>query len=91
MTVFAYVLLATSLAYLYIPLFPSGRQTFEKKTETPVELRLGSVKDVAVLRSKKWFAFNAEADKYIVPGARVVFHLDTLKRNKSEQVWGLKW
>jgi hypothetical protein len=62
-------------------------QTFENKAETPVELRLASLKDIAVLKSKEWISFNDQADKYLHVGTRLVFTLDTCRRYKNEKVF----
>lgn len=50
-----------------------------------MELKLRSVKDVAVLKSKEWISFNEKADKHVQPGARLVFKVETFLRPKNDK------
>ena len=41
--------------FLYRGTYTDYENKFQRKVETPVEVHLSSIKDVAVLRSKEWF------------------------------------
>ncbi|KAJ3214628.1 3-oxoacyl-[acyl-carrier-protein] synthase [Dinochytrium kinnereticum] len=68
--------------FLYRGKFTDYINSFERRIETPVEVVLGSAKDVAVLQSKSWIRWNNDAPE-ITPGSILVFRLETLNRFKS--------
>ncbi|KAJ3199242.1 3-oxoacyl-[acyl-carrier-protein] synthase, partial [Entophlyctis luteolus] len=68
--------------FLYRGKFTDYENSFRRTAETPLKVQLGSVKDVAVLKSKTWIDWNSDAPE-IVPGTTLIFRLDTFARNKS--------
>jgi fatty acid synthase subunit beta len=69
-------------SFLYRGKFTDYENAFRKATETPVEVNLKSVKDVAVLQSKKWVQWKENIPE-IVPGSNLIFRLETFTRFKS--------
>ncbi|ORZ20354.1 fatty acid synthase [Absidia repens] len=64
--------------FLYRGNFTDFEHTFERKVETPMNLNLQSVKDIAVLKSKEWIDWTEELDNYeLSPGTSLVFRLTT--------------
>ncbi|CAO3634037.1 unnamed protein product [Cunninghamella blakesleeana] len=64
--------------FLYRGQFTDFEHTFERKSETPMNLNLNSVKDIAVLKSKEWIHWTDELDNYeLAPGSSLVFRLTT--------------
>lgn len=71
--------------FLYRGAYSDFANTFERKDETPMELHLGSSKDVAVLRSKEWFEMD-EPDIDLL-NQTLTFRLQTLVHFKSKSVF----
>ncbi len=71
--------------FLYRGAYSDYENTFQRKTEVPMQLHLASTKDVAVLRSKEWF-FVDEPDAELL-GQTLTFRLQTLVRFKSKTVY----
>src|SRR5204863_8245844 len=59
--------------------------TFQRKTETPMQLHLASSKAVAVLRSKEWF--NLDEPGVELLGQTLTFRLQSLMRFKNKTVF----
>ncbi|OMH81189.1 Fatty acid synthase subunit beta, partial [Zancudomyces culisetae] len=62
-------------SFLYRGTFLDFENTHQKISETPVELKISSVKDIAVLRSKEWFIQKENVDHDIEVGSVLVFRL----------------
>eukprot|EP01134_Creolimax_fragrantissima_P001062 CFRG1062T1 len=60
--------------------------TFEKKTLTPVEVKVHSVKEVAILKSKPWLRILSPED--LVVGATFIFYINTVTRYDSADLIG---
>ena len=71
--------------FLYRGAYSDFENTFERKDETPMQLYLGSYKDVAVLRSKEWFKID-EPD-YNLLNQTLTFRLQTLVHFKNKTVF----
>ncbi|KAJ3414301.1 3-oxoacyl-[acyl-carrier-protein] synthase [Chytridiales sp. JEL 0842] len=69
-------------SFLYRGKFTDYENTLRNADELPVEVNLKSVKDVAVLQSKKWIQWNADAPE-LTPGSVLIFRLQTFTRSKS--------
>lgn len=71
--------------FLYRGAYSDFENTFQRKDETPVQLHLGSSKDVAVLRSKEWF--NMDEDNIDLLGKTLTFRLQTLMHFKTKTLY----
>ena len=71
--------------FLYRGAYSDYENTFQRKDETPMELHLGSSKDVAVLRSKDWFRMD-ESDIELL-NQTLTFRLQSLVRFKNKTVF----
>ncbi|KAI9731110.1 MAG: beta subunit of fatty acid synthetase [Claussenomyces sp. TS43310] len=71
--------------FLYRGAYTDFENTFQRKTETPMELQLSSTKDVAVLRSKEWFSLD-EPDTELL-GQTLTFRLESFVRFKNKTVF----
>ena len=71
--------------FLYRGAYDDYENTFQRKTETPMQLHLATSKDVAVLRSKEWFQLS-ETDVDLLDKT-ITFKLHTLVKYKSESVY----
>jgi enoyl reductase-like protein/malonyl CoA-acyl carrier protein transacylase/acyl dehydratase len=64
--------------FLYRGQFKDYEHTFQHTVETPMQLTLNAVKDIAVLRSKQWIEWNEELDNYeLSAGSTLIFRLNT--------------
>ena len=72
--------------FLYRGSYEDYENTFQRKVETPMQVTLGSTKDVAVLQSKEWFNMDDAADIDLL-GQTLVFKLQTLTRFKNKTVF----
>ncbi|KAK4493919.1 hypothetical protein PRZ48_015105 [Zasmidium cellare] len=71
--------------FLYRGAYTDFENTFQRKVETPMQVHLGSTKDVAVLQSKEWFKLeNTDVD---LLGQTLVFKLQSLVRFKNKTVF----
>lgn len=71
--------------FLYRGAYSDFANTFERKDETPMQIHLGSSKDVAVLRSKEWFNMD-EPDIELI-NQTLTFRLQTLVHFKNKTVF----
>ena len=72
--------------FLYRGVYTDFENTFQRKTETPMQLHLATTKDVAVLRSKEWFIFDEQHDIELL-GQTLIFRLQSLVRFKNKSVF----
>lgn len=70
--------------FLYRGPYTDFENTFQRKDETPMQIHLGSSKDVAVLRSKEWFIMDAETE---LLEKTLTFRLQTLVHFKNKTVY----
>ncbi|KAJ3326414.1 3-oxoacyl-[acyl-carrier-protein] synthase [Blyttiomyces sp. JEL0837] len=68
--------------FLYRGKFKDYENTFRRSVEAPFQVTLKSAKDVAVLQSKKWVSWHADAPE-ITPGSVLIFRLETFTKFKS--------
>ena len=71
--------------FLYRGAYSDFENTFQQKTETPMQIHLSTSKDVAVLRSKEWFSLD-EADHDLL-GQTLTFRLQSLNRYKNKTIF----
>ncbi|ODV91402.1 hypothetical protein CANCADRAFT_32053 [Tortispora caseinolytica NRRL Y-17796] len=72
--------------FLYRGTYEDYENTFESKTETPMQLQLKSVKDIAVLNSKEWISLDYEGD---LIGKTLTFRLQSYMRYKNSTAFSL--
>ena len=68
--------------FLYRGAYSDFENTFQRNDETPMQLHLGSSKDVAVLRSKEWF--NMDEQDIELLNKTLVFRLQSLVHFKDK-------
>lgn len=68
--------------FLYRGTYTDFENTFQRKTETPMQLHLATSKDVAILRSKEWF--NLEEPDSELLDKTLTFKLESLIRYKNK-------
>jgi fatty acid synthase subunit beta len=71
--------------FLYRGTYTDYENTFQRKTETPMEVHLSSTKDVAVLRSKEWFHLDDEDVDLL--DKTLTFRLSSFIRYKNQTVF----
>ena len=71
--------------FLYRGVYNDFENTFQRKDETPMQIHLGSSKDVAVLCSKDWFCMD-EPDIELL-NKTLTFRLQTLVHFKNKTVF----
>ncbi|KAI9681414.1 MAG: beta subunit of fatty acid synthetase [Caeruleum heppii] len=71
--------------FLYRGAYSDFENTFQRKTETPMQVHLATTREVAVLRSKEWFHFD-ELDVELL-GQTLTFRLQSLVRFKNRTVF----
>ena len=71
--------------FLYRGAYSDFATTFERKDETPMQIHLGSSKDVAVLRSKEWF--NMDALDIELLNQTLTFRLQTLVHFQNKTIF----
>ncbi|KAL3420133.1 Fatty acid synthase subunit beta 1 [Phlyctema vagabunda] len=71
--------------FLYRGTYTDFENTFQRKTETPMQIHLATSKDVAVLRSKEWF--NLDDLEHELLGQTLIFRLESLFRFKNKTVY----
>ncbi|KAF2019691.1 beta subunit of fatty acid synthase [Aaosphaeria arxii CBS 175.79] len=71
--------------FLYRGAYTDFENTFQRKTETPMQLSLATSKDVAILRSKEWF--NLEEPDIELLNKTLLFKLKSFVRYKSKTVF----
>lgn len=72
--------------FLYRGEYTDFENTFQRKTEKPVQIHLATTKDVAVLRSKQWFVLNDQHDIPLL-GQTLTFRLESLMKFKNKTVY----
>jgi fatty acid synthase subunit beta len=76
--------------FLYRGAYTDFENTFQRKTETPMQIHLATSKDVAVLRSKQWFELDESQfenpDTELI-GKTLTFRLESLMRFKNKTVF----
>ncbi|KAK3390340.1 acyl transferase domain-containing protein [Podospora didyma] len=74
--------------FLYRGVYTDFQNTFQRKTETPMQIHLATTKDVAVLRSKQWFILDELLNPEIeLLGQTLIFRLQSLNRYKNKTVF----
>ncbi|KAF2204997.1 beta subunit of fatty acid synthase [Delitschia confertaspora ATCC 74209] len=68
--------------FLYRGAYSDFENTFQRKTETPMQLHLSTSKDIAILRSKEWF--NLEEPNIELLNKTLTFKLQSLVRYKNK-------
>ena len=68
--------------FLYRGAYADFENTFQRKTETPMQLHLATSKDVAILRSKEWFSL--EEPEIELLNKTLMFKLQSLVRFKNK-------
>ncbi|KAK9446830.1 acyl transferase domain-containing protein [Limtongia smithiae] len=72
--------------FLYRGVYKDFENTFQRKTELPMEVALKSARDVAVLRSKDWFELDDNANIDLL-NQTLTFRLETFVRYKNKTVF----
>lgn len=73
--------------FLYRGAYTDFENTFQRKTETPMQVHLATSKDVAVLRSKQWFNADEIPSDIELLGQTLTFRLQSLVRFKNKNVF----
>lgn len=73
--------------FLYRGAYTDFENTFQRKTETPMQIHLTTTKDVAVLKSKEWFQLVDNALDMDLLGKTLTFRLETLVKFKAKGVF----
>jgi fatty acid synthase subunit beta len=68
--------------FLYRGAYSDFENTFQRKTEKPMQLHLATSKDIAILQSKEWF--NLEEPQIELLNKTLIFKLRTLVRYKNK-------
>ncbi|MCJ1264210.1 beta subunit of fatty acid synthetase [Lobaria immixta] len=71
--------------FLYRGAYTDFENTFQRKDETPMQIHLGSSKDVAVLRSKEWFCMDEPEVELL--NQTLTFRLQTLIHFKNKTAY----
>ncbi|RKF59344.1 Fatty acid synthase subunit beta [Erysiphe neolycopersici] len=71
--------------FLYRGNYHDFNNTFQRKNETPMQINLATIRDVAVLRSKEWFILD-EPDHELL-GQTLTFRLHSFVRFKNKTVF----
>ncbi|KAK9462405.1 acyl transferase domain-containing protein [Lipomyces oligophaga] len=72
--------------FLYRGTYTDYENTFQRKSELPMQMTLKSPKDVAVLRSKDWFQLNDDPHVDLL-GQTLTFRLQTFVQYKNKTVF----
>lgn len=72
-------------AFFYRGSYNDFENTFQKVTETPMQVPINSAKDVAVLNSKQWF--HPESSDVELLGKTLIFRLKSVNKYKSDSVF----
>ncbi|OIW28344.1 beta subunit of fatty acid synthase [Coniochaeta ligniaria NRRL 30616] len=73
--------------FLYRGSYTDFENTFQRKTETPMQIHLATTKDIAVLRSKQWFTLDEQNPEIELLGQTLTFRLQSLIRYKNKTVF----
>jgi fatty acid synthase subunit beta len=71
--------------FLYRGAYSDYENTFQRKTEKPMQLSLTTSKDVAILRSKEWF--NFEEPEIDLLNKTLIFKLETFQKYKNKTIF----
>ena len=71
--------------FLYRGAYTDFENTFQRKTEKPMQLPLVTSKDVAILRSKEWFNFDEPEIDLL--GKTLIFKLETFQKYKNKTIF----
>lgn len=71
--------------FLYRGAYTDFENTFQRKTESPMQLHLTTTKDLAILKSKEWF--NLEEPQIDLLNKSLTFKLQTLVRYKNKTMF----
>lgn len=71
--------------FLYRGAYTDYENTFQRKDEVPMQVHLGSTRDVAILRSKEWFHMG-ERDAELL-GQTLTFRLQSLIKFRNKTVF----
>ncbi|KAI9314935.1 fatty acid synthase [Dichotomocladium elegans] len=81
-------ILEVTSQFLYRGQFNDYEHTFQRTVETPMQLKLKDVKDIAVLKSKEWIEWSEELDNYeLSPDSTLIFRLNTEVKFKNKTVF----
>ncbi|KAI7907575.1 fatty acid synthase [Cokeromyces recurvatus] len=73
---------------LYRGNFVDFENTFEHKTEIPMEYKIYGNKEIAILKSKEWIHWNDISEQYkVAPGKSLIFRLETELKYKNSKVY----
>ncbi|KAF1805804.1 fatty acid synthase [Mucor lusitanicus] len=74
---------------LYRGKFTDFENTFENKEETPMEYKVHSNKEIAILKSKDWIHWSdhASEEHQVVPGKSLIFRLKTEVKYKNSRIY----
>jgi 3-oxoacyl-ACP reductase-like protein/enoyl reductase-like protein/malonyl CoA-acyl carrier protein transacylase/acyl dehydratase len=74
--------------FLYRGDFNDFKHTFERKVETPMEMKISGVKEIAVLKSKEWMHWTDALETHqVTPGCSLIFRLTTDVKYKNKKVF----
>ncbi|KAG2217921.1 hypothetical protein INT45_012584 [Circinella minor] len=74
--------------FLYRGQFNDYEYTFQRTVETPMQVKLDDVKDIAVLKSKEWVEWTEELENYeLSPGSTLIFRLNTEVKYKNKSIF----
>lgn len=73
--------------FLYRGNYTDFENTFQRKTETPMQVHFATSKDVAVLKSKEWFQLVDNALDMDLLSKTLTFRLETLVKFKAKGVY----
>ncbi|XDG06758.1 hypothetical protein ABKA04_006373 [Annulohypoxylon sp. FPYF3050] len=71
--------------FLYRGVYTDYENTFQRKMETPMQVHLGTSKDVAVLKSKDWIQFDNNDIELL--GQTLTFRLQSFYKFKNKTVY----
>ncbi|KAJ9137269.1 Fatty acid synthase subunit beta [Pleurostoma richardsiae] len=73
--------------FLYRGVYTDFENTFQRKVETPMQVHLGTTKDVAILREKEWFQLDERYPDSDLLGQTLTFRCQSLVKYKSKTVF----
>ncbi|KAL9947011.1 hypothetical protein D7B24_008910 [Verticillium nonalfalfae] len=73
--------------FLYRGVYSDFENTFQRKTETPVQLHLATTQDVAVLKAKEWFNLDDLPQDIQLLGQTLEFRLQSFLKFQNKTVF----
>lgn len=74
--------------FLYRGQFDDYEHTFQRKVETPMQLKFKDTKDIAVLKSKEWIEWTEELENHeLSTDSTLIFRLNTEVKYKNKKVY----